>query len=724
MPAINQTFSDLWYRVADFQPRLSPHLVVRRQTYRDEVWFVIGDPASSKFYRFNAPAYRFLGLLDGRTTVQEAWDVCNAQLGDDAPTQRDCLNLLSSLQQFGLMRGDLPVDAQRLRERFELIREQRFQELTGKFVFWSIPLFNPEKFLAKFANVGRLVFSRWGFLALAIVSAIALRMVIPRWDELRSQFNSIIAPGNLIYITIVFTLLKAIHELAHGFACKAYGGRVTEIGILFIILLPIPYCDASSAWAFPNKWHRILVSAAGVLVEMFVAAIAAVVWARTEPGLAHTLAYNTMVIASIATIIFNINPLLRYDGYYILADLTEIPNLASRSIEYVKWLTRRYLFGLKGEPPPPTHGKGEAGIMVTHAMCAFPYRLLVMLSIVLIVAEQYFIVGVILATLGGLIWFVWPVMKGLAYVVSEPSLQVVRARAVFVTFGAVVAAIGLIGFVPAPATVNAPAVVEPEARVTIRAPNNGFVAEISTDTGAEVAPGDPLVTIENREIVHQYERAASDLERQWIRFNQALSSSHAEAQQVESSLEYLEEKHARAEESLRELDIRAPIGGEFISPDLRTKMGAFVRRGDAIGVISTEGDLVIRALVDDADFAWLFGRGDWPTAEARLYGEPGTTWTVTIERIREAGQRALPFRSLGQTVEGGDVVVDPTDPEGVRTFTPQYEITLKFTKDGERATPTAYAGARARVLFRAEPQPLAVQWYRRLQQAFAARFDT
>lgn len=193
MADISRTFSELWYRVAEFKPRLSAHLVVRRHTYRGQTWFILGDPTSSKFYRFNAAAYRFLGLLDGQRTVQEAWDVCNAQLGDEAPTQRDCIDLLAQLQLFGLLRNDLPVDIQRLRERIEQIREQRFREFTGNYLFWTVPLFNPERFLAKFAEPARLVFSRWGLLALLVLFVLAVRAVLPRWEELAGSLNSVIA---------------------------------------------------------------------------------------------------------------------------------------------------------------------------------------------------------------------------------------------------------------------------------------------------------------------------------------------------------------------------------------------------------------------------------------------------------------------------------------------------------------------------------------------------
>ena len=731
MAEISRTFSELWYRIAEFRPRLSAHLIVRRHTYRDEAWFVVGDPASSDFYRFNAAAYRFLGLLDGQRTVQEAWDVCNAQLGDDAPTQRDCLDLLAQLQMFGLLRNDLPIDVQRLRERFVRVREQRRLEFTGNYLFWTLPLFNPERFLARYAHLARIVFGRWGFLALAAVSLVALRLLVPRWDELRSAANNVISPDNLLWLSLCFLVLKAVHELGHAFACKAYGGRVTEMGIMFMILLPIPYCDATASWAFPNKWHRILVSAAGMMSELVVAAIAAIVWARTDVGLVHTLAYNVMFVASVATILFNLNPLLRYDGYYILADLLEIPNLSSRSTDYLKWMTRRYFFGLKGEPPPALHGRSEAATLALHGLLSFPYRLLVVLGIVLFIAQHYFVFGLVLGVFGFLAWFVAPVLKGFNHVLTEPTLQVVRVRAVLASFGLALAIVGFVGFVPMPARVHASAVVEPLERATIHAPQNGFVREIAVTNGEEVAAGRLIVRLEHPETTHQFERAKAGLELESARRDAALAEGGVEYRLAQAYYDDAQQRMATMTRIVGEMTVTAPLGGRVIAPELEPLEGAYVRQGAPLAMIATLDDMALRAFVDDSDFAWLFPNGLTTqdaaavSVKARIYDRLGTVRDLEfdLERSGQVGTRTLPHKSLAHSVEGGTVMVDPSDPQGQRTYSPQWLVTLRPVSGEAAAALNTLPGTRARVRFSAKPQPLAEQWYRRLCQALAARFE-
>ena len=680
----SQTFSELWYRVADFAPRLSPHLVVKRHTIRHETWFIIGDPASSKFYRFNAAAYRFLGLLDGKRTVQEAWDVCNAQLGDAAPTQRDCIDLLGQLQMFGLLRGDLPIDAHRLRDRMEKLKEQKWQERTGKYVFWTVPLLNPERFLSRFANIARVVFSGWGLGALLVLLFLAFRAVLPRTEELTGSFNSLIAPENLIWISLCFIVLKVIHEFAHGFACKAYGGRVTEMGLFFLIVLPLPYCDATSSWAFPNKWHRILVSSAGVIVEVAIACVAAMVWAATEPGLVHTLAYNVMIVASVATVVFNLNPLLRYDGYYVLVDLLEIPNLASRSQELMKWGARRYLFGLKGEPAPALHSRNEGAWMATHATLAFPYRLLVMLGIVLVVAQQYFLIGLILGLFGFIVWFVAPIMKGLGYVLSEPTLQLVRARAMAVTFGALLLAILLIGVVPMPARIYATAVVEPYRQHTFRAPLEGVLNLGPVRDGMLVNAGTPIAVIDNPMAELQWERARAAVRIEQIRVDAMQLDTPTKRKLAEMTLQSAREGFELAEAVRRDLTLTAPFTGLFIGPELPPRAGTWINQGDPIARLATLDHLVVRAYVDDADYAWLFrdrDRDEAPIAEARFYGLPGITAPLVLDRDAVAGVRTIEHQAVGMGTEGGTVAVDPTDPRGQRALSPQWVLTLRFPDD-------------------------------------------
>jgi len=734
MTNVNPTFSELWYRVADFRPKLSPHLIVKRHLYRGETWFVVGDPASSKFYRFNASAYRFLGLLDGRRTIQEAWEVCLAQLEDAAPTQRDCIDLLAQLQEFGLLRGDLPVEPGRLREKIEKVRKERFQTYAGNYVFWSIPLINPERILARLQGVGRVLYGPVGLVLWAALALSALRLVIPRWDEMASSFNSIIAPQNLVLLSACFMGLKILHEFSHGLACKAFGGRVTEIGLFFMLIIPVPYCDATASWAFPSKWQRIIVASAGVMAEVVAASIAAYVWAFTPAGFAHTAAFNVMVVASVVTFMFNVNPLLRYDGYYILSDLLEIPNLAPRAQELWKWVARRHIFGLKSDQMPPLHSRSEGAIMLVHSALAFPYRILVLLAIVMVIADRYFVIGLVLALIGLLVGLGLPLAKGMVYVATEPTLQRVRPRAVLLTFGLIAAAAGFIGFVPMPARIYAAGVVEPARQETVRAPQDGFVDLIAVQNGQRVDEGQALIRLRNPLLLNSLAQSESNAARLRAQRDVAMATSAGDRRQAEALAEATEANVAMQRAAVADMNISAPFAGTVMNPELDNSHDRLVRKGDPILVLEDLDHLVIRAYVDDAQYAWLYTSGQAPRIEARIYGDTGKPVGLEVMRPPASGLPTVRYESLTQSVEGGEVVADPTEQRGIKTVRPQWEFMLRdtadtdadgihltaFHRDGKRCF--ALPGTRAKVRFSLAPEPLARQWWRRFQQILTARY--
>ena len=212
--------------------------------------------------------------------------------------------------------------------------------------------------------------------------------------------------------------------MGHAAACKAMGGRSTEIGILMIAaVLPLPYCDATTAWRFPETWRRVLVSLAGMMVELFIASAAAMVWVSTDAGTLHAVAYRTMLLAGVTTIFFNINPLLRYDGYYILSDLLGIPNLAAKSRELWIYLVERFAYGLHGLRPPVVRGAGEVWLLAIYGVLSVPYRVFITISILLMIMTRYAELGVALAIIFGIAWLIWPLLKGVGYLASSPKLM-------------------------------------------------------------------------------------------------------------------------------------------------------------------------------------------------------------------------------------------------------------------------------------------------------------
>lgn len=718
MPQVQPTFSDQWYRVAESTPRLSPHLNVLRQVYRGDVWYIVKNPATDQFYRFNPPAYMFLGMLDGQQTVDEAWNACNAQLGDDAPTQRECLELLSKLQLFGLLQGELPLEVDMLKERSQDIRKRHFDQLTGKFVFMTLPLLNPEPFLRRYENVGRFVFSRWGLMLWLALVITAIVRVVPRAGEFGSNLNGILDPGNLIWMSVIFIVLKAIHEFSHAFSCKTYGGRVTEMGIMLMLFLPIPYCNATDSWGFAKKSQRIAVASAGMYGEFAVAAVAAIIWSATEPGVLHTIAFNTIFIASLTTLIFNINPLLRYDGYYILSDLIEVPNLANRSYEMLKHLINKRIFGVKDLRDPHVRDRNEQVTLVTYALCSMPYRIIVISSIIIAVTYRYPVVGVVLAILGIIMWALVPLGKGVTYVLTSHKLHQVRPRAVLITGGTALLVVLLIGVIPWPAHGYASGIIEPRDETVIRALEDGFVEEIFVAPGGHVEPEQVVVRLRNDERQNALSQAESQYNVLRIQLDQAASQSEADRKLVAQRFAAATKARETERQRNARLDIASPTGGELTAPDLLDRLGSFVRQGEELGMVSTLDELVVKVTVDEYKYGWLFDPDSEPRATVRIRGMAGREIDTVIERIVPAGKHELIARQLA-TESGGDVTLDPTAEQGQpKTLHAQFVITLRLEETDIPLMP----GSRVRVQFTSGREPLLFGWSRRIYQTFLQKF--
>lgn len=723
---VGQTFSDIWYRVGQTRPRLSPHAQVIRQNYGPTISFIVEDPASGQYYRLSESAYFFLGLLDGERTADGAWNACNAQMGDGAPTQRECVELLSKLQMYGLLLGDLPLAADMVLERKTMARSQRMRKRTGMWMFYTIPLWNPEPFLDRYAYIIRAIFSRWGAVVWAAVVATALVMVAMRWDKLADPFNTLrnLDPTDIVSMAVLFIVLRALHELGHAAACKAMGGRSTEIGVLLVAgILPLPYCDATSAWRLPETWKRVLVSAAGMIVETFVAAIAAIVWSTAEDGRVKALCFTTMVVSGVTTLMFNGNPLLRYDGYYILSDISGTPNLTQRSRELWVFLIERYVFGLRGARPPRVRDAAEARLLLLFGALSIPYRAFVGLLILTVLAKKYLTLGIVLAAVMGMAWVVWPVIKGVSYVAGSPRLVGRRARATGIVVGAAAVLGVVLGVIPMPAAGYASGTLEAVRRGSLRAGEDGFITKVLKSEGDEVTAGEAVVIMENPELTAAEAEATAQLEGSLAKLDLAMVKSPREVELAQVEIDTARARLARVREQLARLVVTAPVSGRIATAPgadigITNLDGRFVPRGGLIAMVLSDRELVVRAVVSDNDHAYIFNGGQsTPRVSFRVRGRAGTVVPAQVTRVAPAGSRELTNQALS-TTSGGDIPTTPgSNGQGGKALTPGFLV------EASPSEPIAWAqpGLRTSVRFGVEPEPLLSQWWRRGRQFFSAR---
>ena len=392
-------FHESWYRIADQRICLRPNVVVRRQMLRGEKWYVVQNPLSNQFYRLNPGAYDFVSRLSANRSIEEVWKESQARDPDNAPGQGDIIELLAQLYHANLLHYNLPPNSEKLFDRYKKKKQRILKANLKSIMFFRIPLFDPDALLQRLLRFIRLLISPLGAVVWCLVVVVGVKVAIDNFAELRVQSQGIMAPANLLFLYLGLVIVKTLHEFGHAFAVRRFGGEVHTMGVMFLIFSPLPYMDASSAWTFRNKWQRVFVGAAGMIFEVFVAACAIFIWAYTGPGVVHSLAYNMVFVASVSTVLFNINPLLRFDGYYILSDLLDMPNLHQHSAQHLKYLVESHAFGCKNCETPATTRREEIWF-TTFGILSGVYRIFVFSMILLFVADRFLLAGMIMAVAG------------------------------------------------------------------------------------------------------------------------------------------------------------------------------------------------------------------------------------------------------------------------------------------------------------------------------------
>jgi len=725
--AVNRpTFHEAWYRIADLHPRLLSGVQVYRQYFRGQMWYVLENPSNNQYSRISEEAYRFIGMLDGRRTVSQVWRICNEQLADKAPTQGEVIQLLGQLHSVNLLHADLPPDSESLFNRY---RKRVGREVRGQLMnllFIRIPLIDPDHFLNRWIGIFGRLFSWFGLILWSILLAIGLYFVVGNIRELFHQSSDVLAPDNLILLYLSFVFIKIFHEFSHAFACKKFGqlnqsrGQVHVMGIMFLVFFPLPYVDASSAWAFRNRWHRAVVGMAGVFAELSMAAVAAIIWSNTSTGTLHIIAYNIIFVASVSTLLFNGNPLLRFDAYYVLSDLLEIPNLGHRSRNYIYYLVKCYFWGLK-RAQNPAYTFGESLWFVFYGLASMAFRVFICVRILLFLndrlPEELFILVPLFAFSAIAAWVFVPFGKFVQFLATGAELTRNRGRAIgstLVTFCLIIVGIGLIRL---PDYWRVEGVVEPVNLAIVHAESDGFVVGFLPSESKVSSGGTPLIRAVNLELEAEKKSSVAELLSLKIKRRIAETQEIAAAQILDEQIEALKETIARLEFELDSLNVTASLSGTWVAPDIEHYKGVYLERGKSIGFVASLDDVIIRATAGQKVAAMLIEQAD-KEVEFRVKGQPKLLMTGKIEQIFPSGHELLPSEALGYAV-GGPMPTVPQDPQGTKSAEMFFEIRIK---PNAGSSVRLLIGQRVVARIRMHPKPLAFQWWLSVRQLFQRRF--
>ncbi|MEQ8791747.1 MAG: HlyD family efflux transporter periplasmic adaptor subunit [Pirellulaceae bacterium] len=623
----------------------------------------VKDPVALRYYQLRDEEYYILRQLDGRTSLEEIQQRFEKQFAPLRLDVRQLQRFLGTLHRQGLIVSLAPEQGEQLIERRGRERRRQYAQAAASILAIRFRGIDPEPFLVwLYPKVGWF-FSRGAAVCVLLLALAAMTLAAVQFETLQSRlpdFHAFFNAQNALWLMVALGLAKVLHELGHALACKRFGGECHELGVMLLVFTPCLYCNVTDSWMMPNKWHRAAIAAAGMYVEVALASVCTFLWWFSEPGLFNSMCLNVMFVSSVSTLLFNGNPLLRYDGYYILSDLLETPNLQQRSSSVVKSALSQWLLDV--DPPVDRlMPENRRGVLAAYAVASTIYRFVVIFGILWFVREvlkpyRLEIVAELVALVVVVGLFVGPVMGAIAFL-RHPG----RRREVnWLRFGllsiAAAALMAVVLLVPLPQRVYAPVVVEPHdaERLYVSAP--GRLVEAAR-IGDSVAEGDVVAELKNLELTQEIVALEGDVRRQEKHLDNLrhlqVGNQEAGAQipAAREALADLRQQLASRLEDRQKLTIVSPRAGVLMPPRKRRdeapveelpewngvpldqeNQGAWLETGTLLCLVGVPANLEGQLVIDQADVD-LVEVGQ--TVRLQLDEAPGEIVTGVIEEISQ-----------------------------------------------------------------------------------------
>lgn len=660
---------------------MRPDLSARAHRYQGERYWVVKEPVGLNYYRFREEEYAILRMLDGRTSLDEIKARFEAEFPPAKLTVEELDRFIGNLHQSGVVIADAPGQGGQLVKRRRKRKRKELQSKLSNVLALRFRGIDPDRLLNWLYPKVRWAFSTPAVVISLLLACSALLLVGVQFDAFTARlpaFHEFFSAKNWLLMAGVLAVTKIFHEFGHGLACKHFGGECHEMGVMLLVLTPCLYCNVSDSWMLPNKWHRAAIGAAGMWVEIVIASIATFVWWFTEPGLLNYICLSIMFVSSVSTIVFNGNPLLRYDGYYILSDLMEVPNLRQKANSILFQKLGQWCLGLQ-QPADPFLPQRNQWLFALYTVASTIYRWVVLISILFFlhkVFEPYGlqIIGkvLVLVTLYGLV--VHPLYKLYKYFSVPGRLYQVKKAKLYGTMAVCGLLLGLL-FIPLPYHVACPVEIEPRDATTVYAEVPGVIEEVFVEPGDRVEAGAELARLSNLDVVYQIARLEGRRELNLARYNSLLQYERhnsdlamREQEVVEKALanavRQLEEQQADAEK----LMLRAPVGGVVMpaaphrdntpegmlpswsgSPLDRKNRGGRLRESQPLCRIGDPTQLEALLVIDQSRIEFIAPRQQ---VEIMLDQYPGRVFKTTIEQISSRNLEVSP-EQLSSKAGGG-----------------------------------------------------------------------
>ncbi len=675
---------------------------------RGELVYRIEIPTLHRFFRVGYQEYVFLSLLDGNTTIPQACGLAAAKLGVDAPTATDAEAIARWLLTNDL--AHLPNDPSPQRESVDRDRRSAIvpKYLSRLNPFWiKVPLPRAASLIGPLCSLVSWMFATRATVVGSCAIVAGLVVLLTRWGEFVESSSALFLPGNWFGILVAWVALKIVHELAHAVVCQRMGGQVREVGVVFVLFAPLAYVDVSSCWRMSSRWSRIAVAAAGMYVELVIAAVAILLWAQTDSISAKFLFYQVVVSAGLSTLVFNANVLMQFDGYFILADAIDVPNLSREASTSVNAMFNRVITGRQS--PDRSLGTWRKYFVLAYGLAVLAWRVIVCVTLFIASSTMFAGAGIVIAMMGLWIWLVGPIRKFIALAKTQVQAGwTTSLRPITVSSSMIVAAGWFVLWCPIPTAVNVPSIVEYAAEATVRSRASGFVTAIHVADGQDVAAGDRLVQLENRELTGRLAELQLKWEENEIRLRQATELHDASALQIaRENQSALVRQMQPVRQQVESLSVTAPRAGRVVARGIASREGTYVKEGDVLMTVASEADKELIAVVDQSvvqQVRLYLGQ------HVRVRNASFTDLGGTLQRIEPRATDRLPSAAMAVT-EGGTLAVRPGadnhDVEALRLLEPAFRGRIELSP---RAASELSVGTRMSAAIGYRTQPLATRW--------------
>ncbi|HTQ39941.1 MAG TPA: efflux RND transporter periplasmic adaptor subunit [Pirellulales bacterium] len=689
--------------------RKRPDLQVTRQRYQGRQYWIVKDPVGLNYFRFQEEEFALLNWLDGKTSLDDLRQRFEKEFAPQKITLEELGRLIGMLHQSALVIAAVPGQGkQLLKLRWER-KKREFWGTVSNLLAIRLKGVDPERFFNWLQPKVDWFFSKQAASFCLLLLASALTLVLVQFDTFRAKlpgFHQFFGPSNWIWLGAAMVFTKILHEFGHGLSCKHFGGECHELGVMFLVLTPCLYCNVSDSWMLPNKWHRAFIGAAGMYVEVCIASIATFIWWFSEPGLLNNICLSTMFVCSVSTVVFNGNPLLRYDGYYILSDVLEIPNLRQKATSILNRKLGEWCLGLEQPEDPFLPTRNQFWFML-YTVASSIYTWVVMFSILFFLFRVFQpyrleIIGQIIA------------MASIASLIGRPlwslgkffyvpgRINEVKKPRFYATLAIVLGVLAAIVFVPFPYHVFCYLTVEPQNADAVYVDVAGEIETVHVQPGDTVQAGAPLADLKSSEL----ELAIADLtgrrnqleaQMEALRLEEHENRRAADSiPEVQKSLVAIEEQLKKKQTEVDHLHLVAHRAGIVIPPPSvplhspsdgklpnwhgtpleKQNIGATLKASTLFCKIGDPGKFEAVLVVDQSDIDQVF-----PGQHVKIMLDEmkGVTFRSEITEISNEPLKVVPKALSNKT--GGSIETKPDETGLLRPASVAYEARAPLEDD-------------------------------------------